>query len=76
MDKYDEYVENRFKYLRELTQEELEKEQKELKEELKDIKESEFPRQAKTERENDEYYIEEKLAYIDNLLNQSNKRRK
>lgn len=74
MDKYNEYVENRFKYLKELSNEELLKEKEELEEELYDIENREVPSQAKTERENDKYYAEEKLWYINNLLKE-NKRK-
>lgn len=75
MDKYYEYIENRFKYLRELTREELLKEKEEFEEELYDIETREVPSQAKTEREHDKYYAEEKLLYINNLLGVNKKRR-
>lgn len=65
MDKYHEYIENRFKYLKELTKEELLKEKEELEEELNDIETIKVPSQ---ERENDKHYALEKLSYINSLL--------
>lgn len=64
----NEYVENRFKYLREYSIDELLKEKQELEEELEDIATREIPSQARTERENDKYYAEEKLNYVNNIL--------
>lgn len=75
MDKYYEYIENTFGYLKDKTINELEEEKAELEEELYDIETREIPEQAKTERETDKHNAEKKLLYIDNLLGVNTKRR-
>ena len=75
MDKYYKYIKNRFGDLKDKTINELEEEKAELEEELKDIETREIPEQAKTERETDKHYAEEKLSYINSLLEVKTKRR-
>ncbi len=68
MDKYYEYIENRFGYFKKYTYEKLLKEKEELEEELYDIETREHPSQGKTDRINDEFFAKAKLRYINNIL--------
>ncbi len=70
----NEYVENRFKYLREYSIDELLKEKQELEDELYEIETRTIPNQARTEVETDKYYAEEKLDYVNSLLKERRKR--